>query len=103
MDRFGMLGKLTAQPGERDALLHILLSAAAHLGTAPGCNLYVIAVSPTEPDAIWVTEAWRSEADHDASLALAEVRDLIAQARPLIADMSEPIITVPVGGVGLPL
>jgi quinol monooxygenase YgiN len=102
MNRFGMLGKLSAQPGQRDALLQILLSAAAHLGTAPGCDLYVIAISPTEADAIWVTEAWRSEADHDASLAMVEVRDLIAQARPLIADMSEPILTVPVGGVGLP-
>jgi quinol monooxygenase YgiN len=102
MARFGMFGKLTAHPGQRDALLRHLLTAAELVGGAPGCDLYVVSTSPTEPDAIYVTEAWRSRADHEASLARPGVRELIAEARPLIAAMAEPTLTVPVGGKGLP-
>jgi quinol monooxygenase YgiN len=102
VDRFGMFGKVTAQPGQRDVLVQHLLTAAKLVGDAPGCELYVVYTSPAEPDVIWVTEAWRSKADHDASLSLPGVKELIAKARPLIAQMGEPIITTPVGGKGLP-
>ena len=101
--RFGLFGKFTAQPGQRDALVQHLLTAAALVGAAPGCELYVVHTSPTEPDAIWVSEAWRSQADHEASLGMPGVRELIATARPLIAGMSDRVVTVPVGGKGLPV
>lgn len=101
MNRFGMFGKMTAQPGQRDTLVQYLLQAAKLVGELPGCELYVVSTSPTEPDAIWITEAWHSKEDHDASLALPGVKDLIAKARPLIAKMSDPILTVPLGGKGL--
>ena len=101
MNRFGMFGKMTAQPGQRDALVQYLLEAAKLVGKLPGCDLYVVSTSPSEPDAIWVTEAWHSKEDHDASLTFPAVRDLIAKARPLIASFSEPILTVPIGGKGL--
>jgi quinol monooxygenase YgiN len=101
MERYGMIGKLTAQPGQRAALVEVLLTAAELVSNAPGCELYVVSTSATEPDAVWVAEAWRSKADHDASLTLPAVRELISSARPLIASMSEPILTIPVGGKGL--
>ncbi len=101
MNRFGMFGKFTAQPGQRDALVQYLLTAAELVSNAPGCDLYVVGTSASEPDTIWVTEAWRSKEDHDASLSLAGVRELIAKARPLIAAMGDPILTIPVGGKGL--
>ncbi len=101
MSRFGMFGKFTAHPGQRDALVQHLLTAAEIVGREPGCELYVVSTSPTEPDSVWVTEAWRSKADHDASLSLVSVRELIATTRRLIAAMSEPILTIPVGGKGL--
>ena len=101
MDRFGILGKVTARSGQRNALVEYLLTAARLVGTSPGCELYVVSTSPTEPDIIWVTEAWRSKADHEASISIPGVSDLIQKARPLIAK-SEPILTVPVGGKGLP-
>ncbi len=41
------------------------------------------------PDAVWVTEVWDSKEDHDNSLAVAGVRELIAQAMPLLAGMPE--------------
>jgi quinol monooxygenase YgiN len=96
-----MIGKVTTHPGQRDTLVRYLLRAAELVGSAPGCDLYLISTSPAEPDTIWVTEAWRSKADHDASLSFPGVKELIAKARPLIAAMAEPVITIPVGGKGL--
>jgi len=103
MKRFGLHGKLTAQPGQRDALVNILLEAADLVGGAPGCEIYYVSTSMTEPDAIWVTEVWRSEADHAGSLTLPGVSELIGKARPLIASMSDSARTVPIGGKGLPV
>jgi quinol monooxygenase YgiN len=101
--RFGLHGKLTALPGQRDALVAVLLEAADLVGAAPGCEMYYVSTSQTEPDAIWVTEVWRSEADHAASLSFPGVRELIARAKPLIASMSDSARTVPIGGKGLPV
>lgn len=101
MDRFAMQAKVTAQPGQRDAVIERLLEASRLLTPLPNCELYVINIVPSEPDAIWVFEAWRSEADHDASLTMDSIRALIARAKPLIAGF-ENIRLIPVGGKGLP-
>jgi quinol monooxygenase YgiN len=102
MSKFGLYGKIIAQPGQRDALVEVLLEAAAVLETPPGCELYIINVSPTEPDTIWVTEVWKSKEDHAASLQLDAVKQTIQRGRPLIAG-GERIEVMPVGGKGLSL
>ena len=101
MERFAMYGKVLAKPGQRDAMVEILLKASRLLSPFDGCELYIVNVVPSEPDAIWVTELWRSEADHDASLKIESVAALIAEARPLVAGF-ESVRLVPVGGKGLP-
>jgi quinol monooxygenase YgiN len=98
-DMFGLIGKMSATPGQRDALLEILLAGTA---TMPGCLSYIIAKDSKDPDAIWITEVWDSKASHDASLALPAVKAAIAKARPIIAGFGDGATTVPVGGVGLP-
>ncbi len=30
----------------------------------PDCELYIVNVSAAEPDAVWVTEVWSSQAAH---------------------------------------
>jgi hypothetical protein len=45
---------------------------------------------------------WRSQADHQASLTHQVVRDLIAVARPLIAERPGRFEFTPLGGKGLP-
>ena len=95
---YGLIGKLTAVPGARDALIAILLDASAAL---PGCLSYVVAQDPGDGEGLWITEVWASEASHRASLALPSVRDAIARGRPLIAGFGERIVTAPVGGQGL--
>ena len=96
---YGLIGKMTAVPGQRDALIAILVES---VGEMSGCLSYVVARDPGEPDAIWITEVWDSEASHKASLALPAVREAIAAGRPLIAGFGEHHVTEPVGGHGLP-
>ena len=96
---YGLIGKMRATPGQRDALLAILLDGTEAM---PGCLSYVIAQDPVEADAIWITEVWTDAASHTASLSLPAVQQAIAKARPLIAVFNRHIETVPVGGHGLP-
>jgi quinol monooxygenase YgiN len=98
MTMYGLFGKMLAQPGKRDELLQHLL----HVGDMEGNYLYVINTDPADPDAIWIYEAWRSQADHQASLQQQAVIDLIAAARPLIAGFGERFEVTPLGGKGLP-
>jgi quinol monooxygenase YgiN len=95
---YGLIGKMTAKPGQRDALQAILLESD---GGMPGCLSYVIAQDPTNPDALWITEVWDAQASHAASLTLTSVQNAIARARPLIAGFSDRVVTTPVGGIGL--
>lgn len=95
---YGLIGKMTAVPGQREALIAILLEGVSGM---PGCLSYVVAKDPAEPDAIWITEVWDSKASHEGSLALPSVRAAIAKGRPIIAGFSDRQETVPVGGHGL--
>jgi quinol monooxygenase YgiN len=95
---YGLIGKMRAAPGQRDALIAILLD---DVGPMPGCSSYIVACDPGDADAIWITEVWDDAASHRASLALPAVQHAIAKARPLIAGFDQHIETVPVGGHGL--
>lgn len=96
---YGLIGKMTAVAGQRDALASILLEGTQAM---PGCLSYVIATDPSDPDALWVTEVWDTRASHQASLGLPAVQAAIAKGRPLIAGFGLRVETVPLGGVGLP-
>jgi quinol monooxygenase YgiN len=50
-----------------------------------------------------VTGVWTCREAHHASLEDQRVRELITQARPLIAGLGERFELVPLGGKGLPL
>lgn len=95
---YGLIGKIKAVPGQRDALISILLEGIAGM---PGCLSYVVAQDQTDPDAIWVTEVWDSQASHQASLSLPSVQEAIRLGKPLIAGFGERFETTPAGGHGL--
>ncbi|GAB4580979.1 MAG: antibiotic biosynthesis monooxygenase [Anaerolineales bacterium] len=95
---YGLIGKMLTTPGQRDALIAILLEGT---GEMPGCLSYIIAKDPADPNAIWITEVWDSQASHQASLSLPSVQQAIAKGRPLIAGFGERFETEPVGGYGL--
>jgi quinol monooxygenase YgiN len=94
----GLIGRMRAMAGQRDALIAILLEGT---GGMPGCLSYVVAKDPADADAIWITEVWADRASHAASLQLPQVRAAIARARPLIAGFDSGQETIPVGGIGL--
>lgn len=95
---YGLIGKMNAKPGERDALAAILLGGT---GSMPGCLSYIIASDPADPDGLWITEVWDSQESHQASLKLPAVQAAIAKGRPLIAGFSNRVETVPLGGHGM--
>lgn len=95
---YGLIGKMRVAPGRRDTVIGYLLDGVKDM---PGCLSYIVAHDPSDPDAIWITEAWDSPDSHKASLALPAVQGAIAQARPFITGIGERFETVPVGGPGL--
>jgi len=95
---YGLIGKLTTAPGQRDALVTILTEGTAKM---PGCLSYVIALDTTDPDALWITEVWDKKESHQASLTIPAVKEAIAKGRPMIAGFSNRVETTPIGGVGL--
>jgi len=95
---YGLIGKIKVVPGQRDALISILIDGVSGM---PGCRSYIVAQDPTDVDAIWVTEVWDNKESHKASLGLPSVQQAIAKGRPLMAGFGERFETVPVGGQGL--
>jgi quinol monooxygenase YgiN len=96
---YGLIGKITATPGQQDALAAILLEGTQAM---PGCLSYVVARDSADADSLWITEVWDSPESHQASLSLPGVQAAIAKGRPLIAGFANRTETVPIGGHGLP-
>ncbi len=96
---YGLIAKIRAVNGQRDALADILVSGVAGM---PGCLSYVVAHDPADADAVWVTEVWDSQSSHQASLSLPSVQEAITRGRPMIAGFDKRIETAPIGGHGLP-
>lgn len=94
---YGLIGKIIAAPGKREALIDILLEGSSEM---PGCLSYIIAADAADADALWITEVWDGPESHRDSLALPAVQQAIARGRPLIAGFGERFETVPLGGVG---
>jgi quinol monooxygenase YgiN/mannose-6-phosphate isomerase-like protein (cupin superfamily) len=98
MSKVGRYAKATARPGQADALAERLLEVAEALRTVPGCELYVINRSAEEPDVVWVTELWSSQAELDAALEAtdeAQIREVLE----LTDGSFERIDLTPLGGV----
>lgn len=95
---YGLIGRIIAVPGQRDALVAALLEGTQEM---PGCLSYVVAADPSAADALWVTEVWTDRESHRASLQLPAVQAAIARGKPLIASFESHVETVPLGGVGI--
>lgn len=101
VNRFGMTTKVVVHEGQRDVLVDLLLTVAERASAVPGCYLYVISNSEEEPDAVWVSEAWRSRAHYEAWMCRPDVVQLVEAMASLIAIRSNPVLVVPVGGKGI--
>jgi quinol monooxygenase YgiN len=81
---FANVGTLGTMPGQRDAVLSILLRPMAGLKEA-GCLLYEVGVNDEVPDTVFVVELWESPEAHRASLQLESTRAAINEAMPLLS------------------
>lgn len=98
---YAMTGKLSTQAGKRAQLSELLLRAAARVGQLPGCRMYAVCEDLSDENAVWVMELWDDQQAHDASLGDAQVRALIAEARPLLGGAPEGAALRVLGGFGV--
>ncbi len=82
---YGLIGKLQAKEGCGAELAAILRQGCAKM---PGCKAYEVAADAADPDLLWVTERWVSQAHHLASLQLPSVQAAIAAGRPLMVSLT---------------
>ena len=101
MNKYGLYGMLPAHTGKGKELGEILLKAAGLMEGAKGCLLYLVSTSADNPDGIYIIEIWERKEDHDLSLQLPGVRELITQAMPLLDGIPEGITLDVLGGKGL--
>ena len=95
---YGLISKVSTVPGQRDVLAAILVEGTQAM---PGCLSYVVAADAADVNALWITEVWDSQANHQASLSLPAVQAAVAKGRPMIAGFSSRTETVPIGGHGI--
>ena len=90
---YGLISKLKAAPGQRDALIRVLLQGSRAM---PGCIHYVVAKDIHEEHTLWVVETWDSAQAHQSSLSLPEVVEAMTHGKPLIAAIERRVETLPV-------
>ena len=100
MDNFGMVGKLSTEPQDRETLIGILMEAAELVKEVEGCHLYIVSKDMDDAGAVWVMELWESQEAHDRSLTLAGVRELIGKAMPILKGSPEGAKLSPIIGMG---
>lgn len=84
MSKYGLHGKHKALDGKGEVLTSILLDASQLMSKAKGCDLYVVSMDVNNTDCIWITEVWDSKEDHDNSLNIRGVKELISRALPIL-------------------
>jgi quinol monooxygenase YgiN len=95
--------KMTARPGQGDALATLMVAVAEGLAGTDGCELYLVNRAVDAPDEIWVTEVWSSQAAVDASLQALQSesgRARLAEVMALLASSPQRTDLQPQGGVG---
>lgn len=84
VNKYLLHGKLTAKSGQREKLAEILIQASELISTAKGCKMYAIGIDKNDHNSVYVTEIWDSKEEHDNSLKIEGVRELIMTALPVL-------------------
>ncbi|MDJ0357330.1 antibiotic biosynthesis monooxygenase family protein [Paenarthrobacter sp. PH39-S1] len=91
---------MRTKPGRRNEVVGILLNGTDGLRAA-GCQAYVVGLSDSDEDVIWVSEVWDTKEHHHNSLQLAAAKAAIGRAMPMLTgEFTSQGMTV-AGGVGL--
>ena len=84
MSKYFLHGKLSAKAGNGQQLADILLEASKLVSQSSGCHFYLIGREKDHDNDVFVTELWDSKSDHDNSLNVEGVKELIMKAIPLL-------------------
>jgi quinol monooxygenase YgiN len=95
-----LINKLTANPGKRQEVVDILLSAGSAFDDDASCLLYLVSTDTKDPDVIWVQDVWTDQAHHEAAMGTESMAEQVKRAVPLLAGMPEQIEVEPAGGKG---
>lgn len=90
-----IIGQLMSSPSKREELIGYLAQGSQAM---PGNLAYQIWRDKEDENSVWITEVWRDEAAHKASLALPQVQEAIRKARPIIAGFGVRAELEPAGG-----
>jgi quinol monooxygenase YgiN len=102
MYKYGLSVKFKSTEDNRQKLSSVLLKASELVSRAKGCQLYLVSLDEDEPDTLWTTEIWDSREDHENSLSVIGVKELISQATPLFAAPPEKAKEIKIiGGYGI--
>lgn len=101
MVNYGLIGKLSTEPRNRESLVNILAEGVKLMKDVPGCHTYIVTKDNNDEGVVWVMELWETEEAHDQSLYLPGVQELISKAMPLLNGKPEGISVIPVSGKGL--
>ena len=77
---------LVAKDGKSDELIDILLQASELVSKAKGCKIYLISKDKSEKNSVYITEIWDTKQDHDNSLNIRWVKDLIVKAISILEE-----------------
>ncbi|CAM4119892.1 putative quinol monooxygenase [Gillisia hiemivivida] len=102
MYKYGLSVKFKSTEDNRQKLSSVLLKASELVSRAKGCQLYLVSLDEDEPDTVWTTEIWDSREDHENSLSVIGVKELISQASCLFAAPPEKVKEIKIlGGYGI--
>lgn len=101
MSKFSLFGKFIVQEGERDTMVDLLLEAAESMKNLDECEIYLINISESELNSVYVYEVWSNENAHQASLTLETTQTLIKRAKPIITGMERVSTLETMGGKGI--
>jgi quinol monooxygenase YgiN len=91
----GFHARMVAHPGQSDALVALLFESPGF--EHPDCKVFLIGRSKGEPDVVFVTEGWVSDAAHAAFTAIEASQAYTARFGPLVAEWTMTD-EVPLGG-----
>ncbi|MGE0501470.1 MAG: putative quinol monooxygenase [Rhizobiaceae bacterium] len=91
----GFHATMKAKPGQGDAVVALLFEAPVF--DDPDCKVFLIGRSKSDPDVVFVTEGWVSEAAHAEFGATAASQAYAARFAPLVDEWTTSD-EIPVGG-----
>ena len=86
--KFGVYGRLTAQPGRRDELV-AKLEEAMRACRGRGLEFGTVNKVLDEPDRVWITQLWTHRDAHDTVTKSETLVSITASMMPLVAGTPE--------------